>query len=102
MLNYLKKKYNRKVSKKYIYKSHSKVANRRLRIAGRFVTKQQAFEILGLAPEELLDNLMIQQLLNKHNEDQNRVDTTVKNDLGGQTIVVNNFQALLDANYDTS
>ena len=57
--NYLKKKYNRKLSKKYIYKSHSKVANRRLRIAGRFVTRQQAFKILRLGPEELLDNLMI-------------------------------------------
>ena len=74
---YMIKKYNRKLSKKHVYKSHSKVAERRLRIAGRFVTKEQAFKILGLAPEELLDNVMIQQLLNKHNEDQNRLDTTV-------------------------
>ena len=60
-----------------MYKSHSKVAGRRLRIAGKFVTKEQAFNILGLAPEELLDNSMIQQLLNKHNEEANRLDTTV-------------------------
>ena len=56
---YMIKKYNRKLSKKHVYKSHSKVAERRLRIAGRFVTKEQAFQILGLAPEELLDNVMI-------------------------------------------
>lgn len=42
------KKYNRKMSKKHVYKKNSKVAVRRLRIAGRFVTKEQAFKILGL------------------------------------------------------
>jgi hypothetical protein len=39
------------------------VADKRLRIKGRFVTKEQAFEILGLSQEELLDNDSIQQLL---------------------------------------
>ena len=37
---YLIKKYNRKFSKKHVYKSHSKVAGKRLRIAGKFVTKE--------------------------------------------------------------
>ena len=37
---YMIKKHNRRLSKKYVYKSHSKVAERRLRIAGRFVTKE--------------------------------------------------------------
>ena len=50
-MRYLRKKYNRKESRKYVYKRHSKVAEKRLRIAGRFVTKDQAFKILGLAPE---------------------------------------------------
>ena len=50
-MRYMKKKYNRKLSKKYVYKSHSKVADKRLRIAGRFVTKEQAFQILGLEAE---------------------------------------------------
>ena len=59
-MRYLRKKYNRKESRKYVYKRHSKVAEKRLRIAGRFVTKDQAFKILGLAPEQLLDNVVIQ------------------------------------------
>ena len=58
-MHYLQKKYNRRTAKKHAYKNHSKVAVKRLRIEGRFVTKQQAFEILGLTQEELLDNAMI-------------------------------------------
>ena len=59
VMHYLRKKYNRQNAKKHAYKNHSKVAVKRLRIEGRFVTKQQAFEILGLTQEELLDNAMI-------------------------------------------
>ena len=77
VMHYLQKKYNRKNSKKYAYENHSKVAVKRLRIEGRFVTKQQAFEILGLTQEELLDNTAIQKLLTEHSEAQKRFDSHI-------------------------
>ena len=46
-LRYLKKKYSVK-TKRHIYKARQQVAERRLRIEGRFVTKKQAYEILGM------------------------------------------------------
>ena len=46
--NYIKKKYSAKSNIKHSYKHRKEVAEKRLRIEGRFVTKQQAFEILGL------------------------------------------------------
>jgi len=46
--HYLKKKYNKAFSKKYTYTCRKQVAEKRLRIKGRFVTKDQAYEILGL------------------------------------------------------
>lgn len=54
--NYLDKKRRRLGMKKFCYKCRKHVADKRLRIKGRFVTKEQAFEILGLSQEELLDN----------------------------------------------
>ena len=56
-----------------MYKKHSRVAVKRLRIAGKFVTKERAFKILGIEPEELLDNVMIQELLNKHDQELSRL-----------------------------
>jgi len=46
--NYLEKKYNKAFSQKFTYICRKQVAEKRLRIKGRFVTKTQAFEILGL------------------------------------------------------
>jgi len=60
---YLAKKRNKATSKKFCYKCRKQVAEKRLRIKGRFVTKEQAFDILGLTQDELLDNQMIQKLL---------------------------------------
>lgn len=48
VLRYLRKKYNKAFSKKFCYSCRKQVAEKRLRIKGRFVTKEQAFEILGL------------------------------------------------------
>ena len=45
---YLRKKYNKAFMKKFSYKCRKQVAEKRLRIKGRFVTKEQAFQILGL------------------------------------------------------
>jgi hypothetical protein len=53
---YLQKKHRKTDMKKYSYVCRKQVAEKRLRIKGRFVTKEQAFQILGLSQEELLDN----------------------------------------------
>lgn len=57
--NYLKKKYEKLFSKKHVYTCRKQVAEARLRIKGRFVTKEQAFKILGLTFDELMDNAKI-------------------------------------------
>lgn len=54
--NYLTKKRGKHENKKFSYKCRKQVADKRLRIKGRFVTKEQAFEILGLNQNELLEN----------------------------------------------
>ena len=46
--NYFAKKRGKQGLKKFSYKCRKQVADKRLRIKGRFVTKEQAFEILGL------------------------------------------------------
>lgn len=60
---YLHKKYNKAFAQKYCYTCRKQVAEKRLRIKGRFVTRDQAFEILGLTQEMLLDNSKIQEML---------------------------------------
>ena len=67
ILNFWKKKHTRK-NKRHVYKLRKQVAERRLRIGGRFVTKPQALEILGMNYQDLLCNEMIQELLTKHNK----------------------------------
>ena len=54
--NYLEKKKRKNDMKKFSYTVRKQVAEKRLRIKGRFVTKEQAFQILGLSQEELLDS----------------------------------------------
>jgi hypothetical protein len=46
---YLQKKHRKTDMKKYSYVCRKQVAEKRLRIKGRFVTKEQAFQILGLS-----------------------------------------------------
>ena len=46
------------------------VATQRLRVKGRFMTKQQALKVLGLTQDELLENADIQRLLTEHHDNQ--------------------------------
>ena len=76
------------------------MAEKRLRIKGRFVTKDQAFEILGLTQDQLLDNEKIQQLLTQHAEGPMQLNSIIENKSNaGEMIKVRNFQALIDINY---
>jgi hypothetical protein len=66
VLRYLHKKLTKSSMKKFCYKCRKQVAEKRLRIKGRFVTRQQAFEILGITYDELKSNEIIQKLLESH------------------------------------
>jgi hypothetical protein len=96
---YLQKKHRKTDMKKYSYVCRKQVAEKRLRIKGRFVTKEQAFQILGLSQEELLDNTQIQSLLTELAEDPVRLNSVIQNTLDGSTIKIANFQALIDDRY---
>ena len=77
------------------------VSVKRLRISGKFVTKKQAFQILGVNEEELLSNGDIQKLLTMHAGHQQRVKSIIQNSRdGGKILKVHNFQALYDSNYN--
>lgn len=56
---YQLKKHTLSTTKKFSYKCRKQVAEKRLRIKGRFVTKPQAYKILGLTEAELKNSEMI-------------------------------------------
>lgn len=57
VLHFFEKKRNMK--QRHVYRCRAQVAEKRLRIKGRFVTKLQAFAILGLSQNELVENQQI-------------------------------------------
>lgn len=66
ILRFITKKSQKSLAKKFTYECRKQVAEKRLRIKGRFVTKQQAFEILGLREDDLKTNESLQKLLEQH------------------------------------
>lgn len=110
VLKYLEKKRNKSSMKKFCYKCRKQVAEKRLRIKGRFVTRQQAFEILGITYDELKGNDIIQRLLESHaayldglggSEPMRfQLNSLFESDGGKKQIKIRNFQALIDDNYN--
>lgn len=65
---YLVKKKKRLETKKDFYDSRKKAAHKRLRIKGRFVTKEEACAVLGITLEQLNKNELLQGLIKKDND----------------------------------
>ena len=61
---YKEKRQRRIWSKKINYDCRKRVADNRLRIKGRFVTKDQAFQILGTTRQDLKNNPQLRKILN--------------------------------------
>ena len=91
ILKYKEKRMKRTWSKKISYDCRKRVADNRLRVKGRFVTKDQAFELLGMTPQDLCDNESIKQLLT---DSSCSIVTTTNN------IKIRNIQTLLQSSQD--
>lgn len=59
VMKHLQRKRLKSQMKKFCYKCRKQVAEKRLRIKGRFVTKKQAFDILGMTSADLKSNEII-------------------------------------------
>ncbi len=82
---YLEKRKRRIWKKKICYDCRKKVADKRLRVKGRFVTKEQAYALLGTTAEDLCKN----ELLRKYANTNCSIVTLARN------MKVRNIQTLL-------
>jgi len=61
----LEKRQKRIWQKKIAYDCRKKVADKRLQIKGRFVTREQALNLLGTTAEDLINNEHFKTLMRK-------------------------------------
>lgn len=104
VLKFFERKRMKSQMKKFCYKCRKQVAEKRLRIKGRFVTKNQAFDILGISSAQLKNNEIIQKLLENHaasnyTQPMIQLNSLVESEGGQKQIKIRNFQALIDDNY---
>ena len=89
ILHYLEKRKKRIWKKKISYDCRKKVADKRLRIKGRFVTREQAFSLLGTTAEDLANNELLKTLI-KSNDNCSIVTSA-------QNMKIRNIQTLFSA-----
>lgn len=87
--HYLEKRKKRIWKKKISYDCRKKVADKRLRIKGRFVTREQAFSLLGTTAEDLANNELLKTLIK--NNDNCSIVTSAQN------MKIRNIQTLFSA-----
>ena len=81
MLKYIEKKHRRydeeseKAKSERFYMVRRKVADKRLRVKGRFVTHSQAIKMLGLTDEEIRNSVELQGLCKDPASMQTRLDS---------------------------
>ena len=86
---YREKRKQRIWRKKISYDCRKKVADKRLRIKGRFVTREQAYSILGTTAEDLASNELLRTLIT--NNGNCSIITSAQN------MKIRNIQTLLSA-----
>jgi len=74
---FLEKRKRRIWKKKVCYDCRKKVADKRLRIKGRFVTRDQAYALLGTTAQDLANNELLRTLIT--NKDECSIITSAKN-----------------------
>ena len=94
VLNYIMKKrrrYQETLEQRLarFYMVRKKVADKRLRVKGRFVTQQQAMEMLGLTSEDLRNSVELQRLYNDPTSMQTRLDSIFQSKNGHRTHIKN-------------
>ena len=72
--SYLNKKLMRRTRKNVRYHCRKVVAQQRLRIKGRFMTRVQALAELGLTQDQLMENSEIQRLLTDHHNNKGKIE----------------------------
>ena len=85
---YQEKRKHRIWNKKTSYDCRKKVADKRLRIKGRFVTREQAFEILGTNAKDILKNEYLMELI------KSKSDCSIVT--SAQQMKIRNIQALIE------
>jgi uncharacterized protein YneF (UPF0154 family) len=93
---YFRKKHSG--AKRHIYKCRKLVSTKRLRVRGRFVTREQTLQLLGISMEDLTNNEELQKMLTEFGNDPNsevKINSVVQNKQNQRAFRVQNLQALI-------